>query len=77
LFLQVPYLVVSSLIFIIPFFYIVGFDVGDAAGKFFWYWLFQHLYVTIMVYFGQFLGMAMPNAQAAAGLYSSVSVFCS
>jgi hypothetical protein len=38
---EIPYLLVSSIVFVIPYFWIVGFDQGVVAAQFFWYWLFQ------------------------------------
>jgi hypothetical protein len=38
---EIPYLILSSLCFTLPFFYIVGFqNVGHTSGKFGYYWLF-------------------------------------
>ena len=65
---QVPYLILSSLSFTLPFFFIVGFDnVGDTTTKFFWYWLFQGLYMSVLVYMGQFFAAIMPTKPAADG----------
>jgi ABC-type multidrug transport system ATPase subunit len=67
---EIPYLMLCTLIFTVPFFFIVGFDHGgdeSTLARFLWFWLFQYLYVTVMVYFGQFLGMVMPNEAAATG----------
>eukprot|EP01034_Spumella_vulgaris_P047236 gene47236-biopygen2339 len=49
---EVPYLLVSSVVFVIPYFFIVGFDHDGTTDKFFWYWLFQCLYITAMVFLG-------------------------
>ena len=39
---EIPYLMISSLLFTLPFYYIVGFhNVGVGGGKFLYYWLFQ------------------------------------
>jgi ABC-type multidrug transport system permease subunit len=65
---QIPYLLLSSVVFVIPYFYIVGFDNnGDATDKFFWYWLFQALYVTAMVFMGHLLASGLPNESSCAG----------
>ena len=53
--------------FVIPYFFIVGFDKGDVAEKFFWYWLVQALYMSVMVFIGHFLSCAMSGAAAANG----------
>merc|ERR1719276_278475 len=61
---EVPYLLLSSLLYIVPFFFIVGFDnTGDVAVKFFWYWLFQALYLSALVFLGHFLAAAAPSEQ--------------
>ena len=57
----------SSVLFLIPYFFIVGFDKGDVAVKFFWYWLFQALYMSIMVFFGHFLSFAIADVGTADG----------
>lgn len=62
-----PYLIVSSLMFVIPFFFIVGFDNGDVTAKFFWYWLFQSLYVSLMVFLGHLLSTALSTAAIGNG----------
>ncbi len=53
--------------FLIPYFWIVGFDNGDVAAKFFWYWLFQGLYMAALVFIGHALAAALPNAATAQG----------
>jgi ABC-type multidrug transport system permease subunit len=67
LMLQIPYLVLSSVIFVIPYFFIVGFDKDDTAAKFFWYWLFQGLYMSTMVFLGHLLASALPNPATSNG----------
>lgn len=64
---QVPYLVLSSVSFLIPYFWIVGFDNGDVAAKFFWYWLFLGLYSAALVFLGNFLACFFPNSAASNG----------
>ena len=64
---QIPYLLVSSIFFVIPYFWIVGFDKGDVAVKFFWYWLYQGLFMSKMVYFGHLLATILPNEETAHG----------
>ncbi len=54
--------------FLIPYFWIVGFDNGDVAAKFFWYWLFQGLYMAALVFIGHALAAALPNAATAQGM---------
>ena len=66
--IQVPYIVLASLSFTLPFFFIVGFQhVGNQTVKFFWYWLFQGLLTFVMVYFGQFFAALCPSPQSAQG----------
>jgi hypothetical protein len=66
--LQIPYLILSALSFVLPFFYIVGFDnVGNVTAKFLWYWLFHGLYMAVLVYMGQFFAALMPTPPAADG----------
>jgi len=52
---------------VIPYFWLIGFDKGDVAAKFFWYWLFQGLLMTNMVFFGHALSCLVPNAETAQG----------
>jgi ABC-type multidrug transport system permease subunit len=66
-FSQLPYLILSSVMFVIPFFFIVGFDKDGTAEKFFWYWLFQGLYMSVMVFVGHFLANALPNPATSNG----------
>jgi hypothetical protein len=65
--LQLPYLIFSSVIFVIPYFFIVGFDKDGVADKFFWYWLFQGLYMSTMVFLGHLLACALPNPATSNG----------
>ena len=53
--------------FLIPYFWIVGFDNGDIAAKFFWYWLFLGLYSAALVFLGNFLACFFPNSAASNG----------
>lgn len=53
----------------IPFFFIVGFDKDGTAEKFFWYWLFQGLYMSVMVFLGHFLSSGLSGAAAANGTF--------
>jgi ABC-type multidrug transport system permease subunit len=50
---EIPYLIVSALVFLVPYFYIVGFDnSGDGQDKFLWYWLFQVFVYDIFLFVG-------------------------
>jgi ABC-type multidrug transport system permease subunit len=78
---EIPYVILGSLSFTLPFFYIVGFqNEGNAVVKFFWYWLFQFLFNLVFVYFGQFYAYFVPNealAQVFMGLNGTVTtIFC-
>ncbi|CAM9211888.1 unnamed protein product [Ectocarpus fasciculatus] len=76
---EVPYLIASSVIFTIIFFFIVGFDKDGVAAKFFWYWCFQALYMATLVFIGHFVCAAFPTpatAQVISGMISTViSIF--
>ncbi len=72
---EIPYLIVTSLCFVVPFFFIVGFDQGDVTVKFFWYWLYSALYMSVMVFLGHFLSSSMKDAAAVdvlGGMLSTV-----
>jgi hypothetical protein len=64
---ELPYLLVSSVLFVIPFFFIVGFDQDGVAQKFFFYWLFQGLYLCVMVFIGQLYCALLPSEAIAQG----------
>jgi energy-coupling factor transporter ATP-binding protein EcfA2 len=72
--MQIPYLLLSSLMFVIPFFFIVGFDNGDVTAKFFYYWLFQSLYVSLMVFLGHLLSTALSTAAVGNGKHPAHAV---
>jgi ABC-type multidrug transport system permease subunit len=71
-FVELPYLLVSSILFVIPFFFIVGFDQDGVAEKFFFYWLFQGLYLCVMVFIGQLYSALLPSEAIAQGLKALV-----
>jgi ABC-type multidrug transport system permease subunit len=78
---ELPYLLISSILFVIPFFFIVGFDNhGEVADQFFFYWLFQGLYMSTLIFIGQFYSTAMPSeasSQMISGMTSTfLSLFC-
>lgn len=66
---ELPGLLVGSLAFTLPFFYIVGFDntSGNSTQKFFWYWFFQFLMQSTMMYLGQFYAALTPNEATSQG----------
>ena len=67
--IEAPYVAVSTVIFLIPYFWIVNFDVGNTAVKFFWYWLYLFLYVEVNIMFGHFLSAASPSLAVATSKY--------
>jgi hypothetical protein len=73
---QLPYLILSSVIFVIPFFFIVGFDKDGTTDKFFWYWLFQALYMSVMVFVGHLLANALPSPATSNGKNTTPFGFC-
>ena len=66
--IQIPYVAASTLLFLFPFFYIVGFDRGDVAYKFGSYWLYHGLYVLCMVYQGQLVANLCPSLEGTFGM---------
>lgn len=69
--IEIPYLLLASLSFTLPFFYIVGFDnVGDKIGKFFWYWFFHFLWQGTMMSLGSFYVALTPNEATTQGMLS-------
>jgi energy-coupling factor transporter ATP-binding protein EcfA2 len=73
-FVELPYLLVSSVLFVIPFFFIVGFDQDGVAEKFFFYWLFQGLYMCTLVFIGQLYSALLPSEAIAQGPPSPLSL---
>lgn len=72
---EIPYVLVTSLAFTLPFFYIVGFDnIGNKTEKFFWYWFFQCAYQFTMMNIGQFYVALAPTESATQGKYPSLLV---
>jgi ABC-type multidrug transport system permease subunit len=72
---ELPYIIVASGLFTMPFFFIVGFDnVWVTVEKVFWYWLFQGLYGIVMVCFGQFFVALLPTDPDAQGNLSYYTV---
>ena len=64
---EIPYVIISSLCFVLPFFYFVGFqNVGNVPAKFGYYWLFIGLYEMTLINIGQMLIASTPSQQAAA-----------
>eukprot|EP01040_Poterioochromonas_malhamensis_P003188 gene3188-3399_t len=79
--IEIPYLALSAISFVLPFFYIVGFDyLGNTTKKFLWWWFFNFFYQASMLYLSEFFVALTPNEQTAqvlAGLFNTVSgLFC-
>lgn len=64
---EIPYIILSSLLFTLPFFFIVGLNDGDVTMKFMWYWVFMGLLLCSLVFAGQFFAVLLPNEAAAGG----------
>lgn len=75
-------MIVTSLAFTIPFYYIVGLENhgGISPHKFVWYWLYNLLFMTLMTYLGQFFAALMPTDPAAHVMTSftntTLALFC-
>jgi ABC-type multidrug transport system permease subunit len=64
---EIPYILVSSLLFVIPFFFIIGLDEGAVVQKLLWYWVFMSLLLCSLVFAGQFFAVLLPTEAAAGG----------
>ena len=72
LIVEIPYVIISSLCFVLPFFYFVGFqNVGIVAAKFGYYWLFIGLYEMTLINLGQ-LVVASTSSLNTAGIVTGV-----
>jgi len=60
---EIPYVFLSSLLFMAVYFPMVGFTDAD---KFFFYWVNTSLHVLLQTYIGQFLVFALPSVEVAA-----------
>lgn len=79
--IEIPYLLLASLSFVLPFFYIIGFDyMGDTNQKFFWYWFINFLLQATMIFISEFFVALTPNEQTSqvlVGLFNSIfGLFC-
>merc|ERR1719198_152633 len=63
---ELPYILVSSFVFMVPFYYIVG--LYQDATAFMLFWLVYFLLLTTITFFGHFLAAVAPNEQVAAVL---------
>ncbi|RLN52010.1 hypothetical protein BBJ29_009265 [Phytophthora kernoviae] len=60
---EIPYVFVGTLLFMVPFYPMVGFT---GTAQFFNYWFNLSLLVLLQAYIGQFLSYAMPSVEVAA-----------
>mmetsp|Transcript_6808 Transcript_6808/g.11284 ORF Transcript_6808/g.11284 Transcript_6808/m.11284 type:complete len:1439 (+) Transcript_6808:110-4426(+) len=77
---EIPYIILSSLLFVLPFFFLVDLGVGDVTAKFIWYWVFTALMVCSLVFAGQFFAVLLRNEAAAmviAGLFTTIQTLFS
>jgi len=73
---EIPYLIIASFAFVLPFFYIVGFNhVGNVADKFIYYWVFMGLYMATLLFLGQMCVAITPTRELANIVASIISVF--
>eukprot|EP00457_Paulinella_chromatophora_P000510 gb/GEZN01000510.1/.p1 GENE.gb/GEZN01000510.1/~~gb/GEZN01000510.1/.p1 ORF type:complete len:1304 (-),score=191.80 gb/GEZN01000510.1/:351-4007(-) len=75
---ELPYLLISSFLFSVILYKLVGLRPG--IDGFLFYWLVYFLYTVLQVFFGQLLAVAMPTAKIAAamgaGLIMLWNLFC-
>eukprot|EP00808_Paulinella_micropora_P007267 g52376.t1 len=75
---ELPYLMISSFLFSVILYNLVGLRPGLQG--FLFYWLVYFLYTVLQVFFGQLLAVAMPTAKIAAamgaGLIMLWNLFC-
>lgn len=57
----------STVLFLVPYFFIVGFDQDGTAEKFFFYWLHVSLYVTVCVFIRNAIACGTPDQATAQG----------
>ena len=71
---KIPYLVSSTLVFVVIFYFMVGYEIS--AEVFFLDWATLLLYVTVSTFFGQMCTALLPSQQAASGFANVwVSIF--
>ena len=59
---EIPYLIVSSILFLIPYFYIIKFDKnGITVDHFFFYWVFIGLHMSSIVFLGHLIASSVQN----------------
>ncbi|CAK9076892.1 ABC transporter G family member 31 (ABC transporter ABCG.31) (AtABCG31) (Pleiotropic drug resistance protein 3) (AtPDR3) [Durusdinium trenchii] len=68
---EIPYLVVTTLLFVSIFYFLVG--LWANAGVFFQFWFIFFIYLTSMTFFGQMLAVLSPNQQVATLLGSAAT----
>eukprot|EP00299_Pterocystis_sp_00344_P019876 c9825_g1_i2.p1 GENE.c9825_g1_i2~~c9825_g1_i2.p1 ORF type:complete len:1420 (-),score=398.97 c9825_g1_i2:102-4361(-) len=70
---ELPYLVITSFLFSVIFYFTVG--LYDDGVKFLWFWLFYYLALTVATFTGQLIACVTPNTEAAgviAGLVINI-----
>lgn len=75
---ELPFMIASSFLFTLPFYWIMGFAAD--AGKFFLFYVFTYLGFNVFTYSGQMLISLLRDsetAQAAGGLFTTFSVLFS
>ena len=82
--IEIPFLILSSLAFTLPFFYVVGFNLvgsdNSTTGRFFEYWAFTGFYMAVLVYMGIWISFFFSSksfCDVVSGFASTIfSVFC-
>jgi len=78
LFAEIPYIVITSTIFVVIMYFMVGFQ--STAYGFGWFWFVFTLYSAMMTFYGQFLAILFPSVQiaqtAGAALVTIWNLFC-
>jgi ABC-type multidrug transport system permease subunit len=69
---ELPYVFVSTGLFINVFYWFIGLAT-DPMEKFFYYWVFFALYIVCLVFIGQFLICLLPNQQTAQVAGASIA----
>jgi len=60
---EIPYLIVSTLLFAVVFYFTVG--LYDSGTKFFYFWLFYCLMLSVATFTGQLIACVTPNTESA------------
>jgi hypothetical protein len=82
---ELPFLLLSSVMLTVPFFYIAGLDQfgDDSTQKYLYFWLFTFLMLTFSVFFGQVLVASFSDQSTAQSKFviflcarNSLNRFC-